>query len=405
VYTHVRPKLRVGFVLTELIGGGAERSMLSIIGALDRDRFDPVLILFERRIEHDLPRDVPLHVLSRRGVVGPGRMVSRIFELAALAGRERLDLLVSFLTGPNLVATLAARRAGIPSLAGERSAPSFVLSRTNRQLRAPWLWSLLVRRIYPLASAILANTEGAKQELVAWLGVAPERITVVPNPIDLDRVRALAAEPLDDLDLGGRPAIVHVGRFTYAKDHATLLHAFARVRAARPSTMLILVGGGEDEARVRALSASLGLGRDVVFTGFTRNPYRYLAGATLSVLSSRFEGLPNALIEAMALGIPIVSTACPYGPVELLHDGDCGVLVPVGDATALADAVIGLLDDRPRRLALGAAGRARASEFDVSRIAHRYEALFEATASGLVPDAALKSSRDASRRTSPDTPR
>ena len=404
MYTHVRPKLRVGFVLTELIGGGAERSMLSIIGALDRDRFDPVLILFERRIEHDPPRDVPLHVLSRRGVVGPGRMVSRIFELAALARRERLDLLVSFLTGPNLVATLAARRAGIPSLAGERSAPSFVLSRTNRQLRAPWLWSLLVRRIYPLASAILANTEGAKQELVAWLGVAPERITVVPNPIDLDRVRALAAEPLDDPDLGSRPAIVHVGRFTYAKDHATLLHAFARVRAARPS-MLVLVGGGEDEARVRALSVSLGLGRDVVFTGFTRNPYRYLARATLSVLSSRFEGLPNALIEAMALGIPIVSTACPYGPVELLHDGRCGVLVPVGDATALADAVIGLLDDRARRLALGAAGRARAREFDVDRIAHRYEALFEATAAGLVPDAAVKSSHDASRRTSPDTPR
>ena len=176
VYTDVGPRRRVGFLLTELIGGGAERSMISVIEALDRTRFDAVLILFERRIEHRPPEGVPIHVLSRRGLFGPGRLVSRMFELAALVRCERLDLLVSFLIGPNIVATAAARRAGIPVLVSERSAPSLVLSRANRQLRAPWLWSRLVRRMYPRASGILTNTDGAKQELVTWLGVPSARV-------------------------------------------------------------------------------------------------------------------------------------------------------------------------------------------------------------------------------------
>lgn len=377
VYTDVGPRRRVGFVLTGLIGGGAERSMISVIDALDRTRFDPLLILFERRIEHQPPADVPIHVLSRRGVFGPGRLVSRVFELAALARRERLDLLVSFLVGPNIVATAAARRAGIPVLVGERSAPRTVLSSANHQLTAPWLWSFLVRRTYPLASGILSNTDGAKRELVAWLDVPPERVTVVPNALDLDRIRQLASEPLDDPRIpGGRPLLVHIGRFTHAKDHDTLLHAFARIRAKRPAT-LVLIGGGENEARVKALSASLGLDADVVFTGFTPNPYAYLARATLALLTSRFEGMPNALIEAMALGVPIVSTACPYGPIELLSDGACGTLVPIGDAAAVAEAAMALLDDPARRQSLGAAGLARARDFDRRHIAARYEALFE----------------------------
>ena len=376
---------RIGFVMTELIGGGAERSMLSIIEALDRRRFDPALILFERRIEHQPPAGVPIHVLSRRGVIGPGRLVSRVFELSALVRRERLDLLVSFLIGPNIVATAAAKRAGIPVVIGERSAPSIVLSRANRQLTAARFWSMLVKRMYPQATAVVTNTEGAKRELVTLIHVARERVTVLPNPVDLDRIRRLAAEPLDDPRLtGDTPLLVHVGRFTYAKDHDTLLNAFARVRSTRPAT-LVLVGGGEDEARVRALSASLGLDSDVVFTGFTPNPYKYLAHATLSVLTSRFEGLPNALIEAMVLGIPIVSTACPYGPIELLRDGDGGVLVPVGDPVAFAEAVSALLDDPTHRQALAARGLARATDFDRDRIGHHYERLFERLISESAP--------------------
>jgi glycosyltransferase involved in cell wall biosynthesis len=371
--------VRIGFVLTELIGGGAERSMLSIIEALDRTRFEPVLVLFGSRQDHAAPHGVPIVVLKRRGLFGPGRMISRVLQLKRVIARERLDLLVSFLVGPNVVSIAAARLAGIPVIIGERSAPRAVLSRANAQLRAPGVWKALVRLMYPRASASVTNTEGAKAELTSFLGVPAGRVTVLPNPVDLDRIALLATEPMDErVRWPAGPVLVHVGRFTYAKDHDTLLRAFAILRAERAVT-LVLVGDGEDEARVRRLCTELGLDEDVVFTGFTRNPYTYLARGTLSVLTSRFEGLPNVLIESMAVGVPILSTACPYGPIEVLGDNEYGVLVPVGDPAAFAAAAARLLDDPERRRVLVERGRRRALDFDRRRVGHRYEDLFERT--------------------------
>jgi glycosyltransferase involved in cell wall biosynthesis len=383
--------IRIGFVLTELVGGGAERSMLSIIDALDRRRFAPTLILFDRRQDHAPPRDVPIVVLSARAPTGTGRLASRVVQLARVIKRERLDLLVSFLIGPNIVSIAAARLAGIPVVIGERSAPRAVLSRDNRPLRARSVWSALVRLMYPRASRIVTNTEGARAELVAFLNIPVQRVAVIPNPIDLQRIASLAAEPLDG-DVPDGPLLVHVGRFTHAKDHDTLLNAFTLVRRHRPATV-VLVGDGEDEARVRALCSALGLDAHVVFTGFTRNPYRYLARATVSVLTSRFEGLPNVLIESMALGVPIVSTACQYGPLEILGDNEYGVLTPVGDAARFAAAVEALLDDRSRRRQLSERGRLRALDFDRARVGPAYEDLFARTASAGAAVPGIKSTR------------
>jgi glycosyltransferase involved in cell wall biosynthesis len=222
--------------------------------------------------------------------------------------------------------------------------------------------------------------------------VPADRVVVIPNAIDLERIAALAAEPIDIRRWPAGPVLVHVGRFTHAKDHETLLKAFAQIRSRRPA-MLMLVGDGEDEASVRALSTALNLDADVVFTGFTRNPYRYLARATVCVLTSRFEGLPNALIEAMAVGVPIVSTACQYGPLEILEDGKYGMLTPVGDAAAFAAAVEALLDDPARRRELIERGRLRARDFDRACVGPRYAELFARTAGDVAPIGAVKSSR------------
>lgn len=390
------PPIGVGFVLTELIGGGAERSMLSIIDALDRRRFTPTLILFAERHGHAPPRDVPIVVLSGRAPFGVLRLGSRVLELARVIKRERIDLLVSFLIGPNVVSIAAARLAGVPVVIGERSAPRTVLSDANPHLRFRGVWSRLVRLLYPRASHIITNTEGARVELAAFLNVPTARVTVIPNPVDLERLATLAAEPPDaGVVWPADPVLVHVGRFTYAKDHDTLLTAFARIRSRRPAA-LVLVGDGEDEPRVRARCAELGLDAHVVFTGFTRNPYRYLARATVSVLTSRFEGLPNALIESMALGVPIVSTACQYGPLEILGDNRYGVLTPVGDAAAFAAAVEALLDDPGRRRELSARGRARAAQFDWRRIGPAYEDLFTRTVGHADAVAGVKSSHSTS---------
>jgi len=389
---HQSAPIRIGFVLTELAGGGAERSMLTIIDALDRRRFTPILILFDSRQDHAPPRDVPVIVLSARAPLAILRLVSRVKQLARVVREQRLDLVVSFLIGPNVVAIAASRLARVPVVIGERSAPRTVLSRENTQLRARAFWAALVRLTYPRATGVVTNTEGARAELAEFLRIPADRVTVIPNAIDLERISALAAEPLDaGMTWPPEPVLVHVGRFTVAKDHDTLLNAFAQVRRRRPAT-LVLVGDGEDEGHVRARCHELGLDAHVIFTGFTRNPYRYLARATISVLTSRFEGLPNALIEAMALGIPIVSTASQFGPVELLGGGDLGVLTPVGDAAAFAAAVEALLDDPARRRELSERGRTRARDFDRLRIGPTYEDLFARTAAHADQRAGVKSS-------------
>jgi glycosyltransferase involved in cell wall biosynthesis len=372
-----RPQpIRVGFLIAGLYGGGAERSMLNIIETLDREQFAPSLILFDERFDYIPPEDLPVVVLSRPAWFRTGRFAARIVETARLIARHRIELLVSFLMGPNVVAIAAARLAGIPVIAGERSAPERVLSATHLGRKRAAFWTTLVRATYPRASLVMANTEGARAELLASLRMPAHRIVVMPNPIDIDRVVQLSREPLDPgIEWPDGAVLVHVGRFSYAKDHGTLLRALVRLRSRRPAT-LVLVGGGEDEQRVRSLCTTLGLDKDVIFTGFTRNPYKYLARATLCVLTSRFEGLPNALIEALALGVPIVSTACPYGPLEILGDNEYGVLTPVGDADAFADAVDALLNDPERMRDLAERGRIRAREYDRRTLGPKYQDLF-----------------------------
>ncbi|MGE0371534.1 MAG: glycosyltransferase, partial [Gammaproteobacteria bacterium] len=144
-------------------------------------------------------------------------------------------------------------------------------------------------------------------------------------------------------EAAGPPVILGMGRFTEQKDFATLIRAFARLRAGR-ACRLMLLGRGRLQAEYEALATRLGVTADIAFPGFAENPYSYLARARLFVLSSAWEGSPNALTEALALGVPVVSTDCPSGPRELLAAGRYGTLVPVADDAALARAMAATLD-------------------------------------------------------------
>jgi glycosyltransferase involved in cell wall biosynthesis len=296
-------------VLTELIGGGAERSMLSIIDALDRRRFTPTLILFSDRRDHEPPADVPIVVLSGRAPFGVVRTASRIRELARVVKRERIDLLVSFLIGPNVVSVAAARLAGVPVIIGERSAPQTVLSDANPQLRARGLWSRLVP-MYPRVAH--HHQHQRRPNRIGELSNAPaSRVTVIPNAFDLERVTALATEPLDaGVVWPPDPVLVHVGRFTHAKDHDTLLTAFATIRSHRSAARYWWATARRG---ARAREAPSSVSPDVISPASRAIRIDIWLARRSSVLTSRFEGLPNALIESMALGVPIVSTACQFG--------------------------------------------------------------------------------------------
>lgn len=227
----------------------------------------------------------------------------------------------------------------------------------------------LVGRVYARADAIIAVSDGVADDLAALTGLAREGITTIANPVVTPELLAAARTPLDHpwFAAGAPPVVLGVGRLVPAKDFATLLRAFARVRAARDARLMIL-GEGPQRASLEALAHELGIGSDVAVPGYAVNPYAYMANAAAFVLSSRWEGLVGVLIEAMACGCPVVSTDCPSGPAEILQGGALGPLVPVGDHGALGAAILALLDNPPEPAAL----RAGAEMFSLDASVVRY---------------------------------
>lgn len=169
-----------------------------------------------------------------------------------------------------------------------------------------------------------------------------------------------------------RPAVTAVGRLSAQKDYPTLLRAFRRVHAAHPEVVLEIFGGGEDREALCALADTLGLADAVQFKGAVKDAVLQVASSACYVMSSTYEGMPNALMEALAVGTPCVSTDCPFGPAELIRSGENGLLVPVGDEEALADAICRMLDDPQFAAQCGAAGRAILEEQSIERISRQY---------------------------------
>ncbi len=209
------------------------------------------------------------------------------------------------------------------------------------------LLSRAMRWTYPLADSIVAVSHGVADDLAHSLPIDRNRINVIYNPVVTPALLAKAAEPLDHpwFKRGELPVILAVGRLSTQKDFATLLKAFARVRQHRPLRLVIL-GEGSERKEIEGLARELGVEKDVELPGSAENPYNYMKRARLLVLSSRWEGLGNVLIEAMAVGTQVVSTNCPSGPDEILEQGKWGKLVPVGDDKQMAAAICEILDGR-----------------------------------------------------------
>jgi glycosyltransferase involved in cell wall biosynthesis len=205
----------------------------------------------------------------------------------------------------------------------------------------------LVRRSYPRADGIAAVSGGVADDLAAVVGLPRQRVRVINNPVIVPELASMSAQPCDHPWLTGDhpPVLLAVGRLAPQKDFTCLLRAFAQVRASTTARLLIL-GEGPERARLEALARDLGVADDVMLPGWVGNPYPYMARADLFVLSSRWEGLPTVLIEALYCGLRIVATDCPSGPREILDEGRFGALVPVGDPDALAAEILATLRRR-----------------------------------------------------------
>lgn len=332
---------RIALYLPSLVGGGAEQVTVTLANELAERGFAVDLVLADASGPYLKEVSPAVRIVD----LGAGRVLFSLPALVRYLRRERPRALLSGLHHANVVAVWAVRRARTPTVLVVAEHNTLTASSAYRRRRIPSMpW--LMRRTYPRADAVVAVSEGVADDLAAALGLPRERVHVIYNPIVTDELLAMSRAPVDHpwCADGAPPMILAVGRLTEQKDFPTLIHAYARLRRRR-SVRLVILGEGEARGELEDLIARLGLAEDVYLPGFVDNPFAWMRQARLFALSSRWEGLPSVLIQAMACGTQVVSTDCPSGPAEILEGGRWGRLVPVGDAEALEAALDAALDD------------------------------------------------------------
>jgi glycosyltransferase involved in cell wall biosynthesis len=374
------PPVRILFHINDFGKGGTETSLLSWLNVLDRTLFAPSVsvnyptdeLLFW--LDKSIPDDVPVHVLASSKWMHALHNVARRRKLGVAT--KLLHKLLTY----GAIRPLATRRFrrvargqdlicdfdfSLRHLAGQCDVPWFGVSHYSFAARLGTKSSgHVARRIrqFRRYAAIAVLTPGMQREAQHLFAQHHVHIAELPNVIDLDAIRRDAFAPLE------RPAdsfIVSVARLDEGqKDHQTLLRAYAllRERLADPAE-LVLIGEGRDRAMLEQLASELGIASYVHFLGFRANPFPYIRAAQMLILSSRYEGLPMVLREAMAVGTPVISADCPTGPRDLLDGGETGLLVPPGDADALAHAIERLLTDEELRSRLISNATAKVATF------------------------------------------
>ena len=345
---------RISLVVPTLGGGGAERVMVTLARAFAERGYRVDLVVGTASGALRPLVEEPVRLVD----LGTSRVRSTLVPLVRYLRSARPTSILSTHSHMNVAVVAARRLAGIRTrvVVREASTPSVNLPSQGTQGFRPMM--RLVRWAYSAADGVVAVSRGVAQDLVTSVGVDPDRVVVIGNPVLRRELLESAREPLEHpwFVPSAPPVILGVGRLTPAKDFATLIRAFSLVTKERPAHLLIL-GEGDERPQLEAVVADLGLRDHILLPGFVPNPYAYMARAGVFALSSAWEGLPGALIEAMACGCPVVSTDCPSGPSEILRGGTLGPLVPVGDSQALAGAIVQVLDRpiSPDSLTSGAA--------------------------------------------------
>lgn len=336
-------KKHLAIFVPSMAGGGAERSMLRLADGLATRGFAVDLVL--ARAEGPYLSEVTDRV--RLVDLKAPRVLFCLPALMRYLRSHRPDALLSTLDYANIIALWARRLTGIPKtlVINDQNTIS-ITSRHARQRRQQWV-PMLAKQFYPWANHIIGNSQGVADDLQRVIGKANQQIEVLYNPVVTPELAAKVTASLSHpwLEADQPPFFLAVGRLTQQKDFPTLIRAFAQVRKHRSAKLLIL-GEGPDRAMLETLVKELGLEQEVSLYGFVENPYVFMKRAKAFILSSRWEGLPTVLIEALFCGVPTIATDCPSGPREILAGGKYGKLIPVQDEAALAEALELALDGK-----------------------------------------------------------
>jgi glycosyltransferase involved in cell wall biosynthesis len=350
--------------------GGAERQMALILNNLHREVFSLKLCLFNQTSEA-IPETVEAHDLEKKSRWSFGNLVLR---LSRLIREEKPDIVYSRVQYANSIASLAIKLSGnkrVKHIANEETILSQQLSELPRG-RAVKLW---IRNRYRTVDCVIAPCEASGQDLISRFGVPESKVQVIYNSIDLEALRSLEVAASNAALSHEKPKIISVGSLRSVKGHRFLLRALKEILRRYPDCQLEILGEGAERAFLTEYAKQLDIASHVHMPGI-QVPYAPVAEADVFVLPSLREGVPTALLEAMALKVPVVASSVGGVP-EVVEDGKTGFLVRPGDWQEIADRVVDLLNDRNKReLFVANSLRVVAEKFDIKKNVKKLEMLF-----------------------------
>lgn len=335
----------IAFYLVYFGGGGAERVLINLASGFVEQGYQVDFVLgnaWGRHIDK-IPPELTVVDLKAKGNLG------NIWHLSKYLQKKQPKALIAGMHFANeiaIVAKMIARTETYVIVTEHNTLTHSLNHNKNKKKRAI---PFTTRYLYPQADRIVTVSQGATVALAKVSGLDQTKIDTIYNPVITPELFQKATIPLEHpwFQAGEPPIILGVGKLEAQKDFSTLIRAFNIVRK-KINCRLVILGWGPDLETLQHLIEELGIQEDSALMGYVDNPYPFMVHAAVFTLSSAWEGLPTVLIEALALGKPVISTDCPSGPREILDDGRYGVLVPVGDPQRLADEIYKVLTTPPQ---------------------------------------------------------
>ncbi len=336
--------MNIAIFIYSISGGGAERVVSYLLPYLRDQNHTVHLVVMNTNMSYSLPKDIPIHYLEKsrsneNGILKFIKLPFLAYKYAKLSKKLQLTHSFSLLSRPNYVNVLMRHFNKRPPkiIVSERNYASMIYGYGDMQSK---INNFLVKRLYPKADMVIGNSKANVKDLIDNYGIKKELTAVIENPIDLEKIEEI--EPISDFFDNACFNMISVGRFEPVKNQQLLIKAVAAV----PHAQLYLLGEGILGKDLRKLADEENVSDRVHFLGFDPNPYKYLKSADLFVFGSNHEGFPNVLLEAMACGLPILTTNCKSGPDEIMEldepaDDEImqtpyGILTPVGDVDLMA---------------------------------------------------------------------
>ncbi|MDD4527926.1 MAG: glycosyltransferase [Candidatus Margulisbacteria bacterium] len=319
-------------------GGGAERVVLNLANEFFNREISFVLILRFKKGPYlkELNSGIKIIELNANN---PILLISRLIKSC---NSSCIDTLLTVSRYNNVIGLVANRFLKKRIII--REASTFNELFTGNSIKYKILFKLM-KIYYPSANMIIANSKDTAKDIISHISINKEKLVVINNPIVNEKILKLSNEIIGDEFFSelSKPIIISIGRLFPSKNYSFLIRSFKKVATEVPNINLVILGEGPLKKQLIDLSKVLRIEKNVHFFGFVNNPYKYLKHSDVFVLSSTYEGFGNVIVEALAVGIPVVSSDCPGGPKEILDNGKYGKLIPINDEDAMADALISTL--------------------------------------------------------------